>query len=109
MFHVKHWGAAILTPHYHARVGHITGRLPSDSAKTQTHFVGSWAFGLAPVHPPLCVYPRAYALINPLPKISLELVTRMNALESADFRYSRRATAWERDRAVRITHLGSWE
>ena len=49
-----------------------------------------------------------YARINPLPKISLELVTRMKAWGSADFRYTRRATAWDRDRAVSTTHFLSW-
>ena len=34
-----------------------------------------------------------YTLIKPFPKISLELVTRMNALGSTDFKYTRRATA----------------
>lgn len=58
---------------------------------------------------PMRLPSRFYVLINPLPKISLELVTRMKAWGSADLRYSRRATAWDRDRAVSTIHFGSWE
>lgn len=50
-----------------------------------------------------------YVRIKPLPKISLELVTRMKAWGSADFRYTRSATAWERDSAASTTHFASWE
>ena len=52
---------------------------------------------------------RPYTRMKPLPKISLELVTRIKAWGSVDFRYSRRATAWDRDRAVSTTHFSSWE
>jgi len=84
------------------------GSLSLRLGQNQPPLCGGWAFALALVQAPLRGYPRAYVRINPLPKISLELVTRMKAWGSAVLRYSRRATAWERDRAVSTTHLGSW-
>ena len=109
----------------HARIGRAYGSLPSRSPVTlgldplrggfpptrgkSSRPRPAWVLPLAPVHPPLWVYPRAHTLINPFPNISLELVTKMKAWGSAVFRYSRSATAWDRDRAVSTTHFGSWE
>ena len=83
-----------------ATVSRETLRLKSGrSARAQTPNPGDAGGGPCPV----------YARINPFPKISLELVTRIKAWGSVDLRYTRRATAWDRDRAVSTTHFSSWE
>ena len=109
----------------HARIGRAYGSLPSrfpvmlgldplrggfpPTRVKSSRPRPAWVLPLAPVHPPLWVYPRAHTLMNPFPNISLELVTKMKAWGSAVFRYSRSATAWDRDSAVSTTHFGSWE
>ena len=85
------------------RPGH--GPDPSVTKKREDRRIGE--LGLEPMFH-VEQSPQPHTRMNPFPKISLELVTRMKAWGSADFRYSRRATAWDRDRAVSTTHLGSW-
>jgi hypothetical protein len=92
-----------------SRWARCSPRLRSDSGKTRLPLRGGWAFTLAALHPGRRAYARAHTLINPFPNISLELVTKMKAWGSAVFRYSRSATAWDRDSAVSTTHFGSWE
>ena len=105
MFHVKHWprgplqgGGGILP---------LGGRLEPGRAE-MGRVTACLCMNCPQKGRTLSLLGQAYTRINPLPKISLELVTRMKAWGSADFRYSRRATAWDRDRAVSTTHLGSW-
>ena len=109
MFHVKHrkqTGSVLIVT---LGLGALRGSFsptPAKSSPTLWDLVFCRRFGPSA---PMRLPSRFYVLINPLPKISLELVTRMKAWGSADLRYSRRATAWDRDRAVSTIHFGSWE